>query len=65
MPFHIEEIASEVTVIDGEMPIPPAQIEKLVRLVLKRLEEKQHGAKLTKEACSIERHVSPALRVGD
>ena len=33
MPFHIEEVTSEVTVLDGDMPLSEAQVEKLVKLV--------------------------------
>ena len=65
MPFHIEEVSSEVTVIEGELPLSEAQVEKLVRLVAKRMGDKHRDAKLTHEASAIERHVAPALRVGD
>ena len=65
MPFHIEEVTSDVTVIEGELPLSAAQVEKLVRLVAKRLEDKHRDTKLAHEASSIERHVAPPLRVGD
>lgn len=65
MPFHIEEIRSDVSVVEGELPLTPAQIEKLVRIVLKRLESKDRDSRLAHEATSIQRHVAPPLRVGD
>jgi hypothetical protein len=65
MLFHIDEVTSDVTVIEGEMPFSQAQIEKLVQLVLRRVAEKHREASLTQEACSIQRHVMPALRIGD
>ena len=30
MPVHIEEMTSDVTIVEGELPMTPAQIEKLV-----------------------------------
>jgi hypothetical protein len=65
MPFHVEEVNSDITVIEGELPLSPAQVEKLVQLVMKRMEEKHRDTKLSHEASSIERHVAPPLRVGD
>ena len=65
MPFHIEEVTSDVSVIEGELPLTPAQIEKLVRIVVKRVEDKSRDAHLAKQDSSIQRHVAPPLRVGD
>jgi hypothetical protein len=64
MPFHIEEVTSEVTVIEGDLPLSPAQVEALVRVVVKRLQEQDRDAKLANEASTIQRHVAPPLRVG-
>jgi|HubBroStandDraft_4_1064222.scaffolds.fasta_scaffold92153_3 hypothetical protein len=65
MPFHIEEVTSEVTVIDGDLPLTAAQVEKLVKLICRRLEEKGRDAVLAHEASAIRRHVAPPLRIGD
>jgi hypothetical protein len=39
MPLHIEELTSEVTIIDGESFLSDQQKEMLVKLVLRRLAE--------------------------
>ncbi len=65
MAFHIEHVQSNVTAIDGDMPLTAAQIEKLVALVARRIEEKGREKAMTQEASSIQRHVAPPLRIGD
>jgi hypothetical protein len=65
MPFHIEEVKSDVTVIDGDLPLTEAQLEKLVRVIAQRLEGKQKAAALAHQESAISRHVAPPLRVGD
>jgi hypothetical protein len=65
MPFHIEEVKSEVTVIDGELPLTEAQLDKLVQLIAQRLEGKRRDAALAHQESTISRHVAPPLRIGD
>ena len=65
MPFHIEQVTSEVTVLDGDLPLTDAQLEKLVRLIMRRLDDKTRDAALSHEASAIRRHVAPPLRIGD
>jgi hypothetical protein len=65
MPFHIEEVKSEVTVLDGDLPLTPAQMEKLIDVVMKRIEDKGRNAAIAHDAASIQRHVAPPLRIGD
>jgi hypothetical protein len=43
MPIHVEELLSEVTVFDGELPFTETQVTKLVALVAKRLAEQQRA----------------------
>jgi hypothetical protein len=47
MPLHIEELATEVTIIDGESFLSDQQKEVLVKLVLRRLAElaRENGRK--------------------
>jgi hypothetical protein len=45
--------------------LTPAQVEKLVQLILRRIGDKHRDAALGHEASSIQRHVAPALRIGD
>jgi hypothetical protein len=65
MAFHIEQVTSNVTVLDGDLPLTPAQLDKLVNLIAKRLEDKGRDAALSHEASAIQRHVAPPLRIGD
>jgi hypothetical protein len=65
MPFHIEHVTSEVTVLNGDLPLTEAQVEKLIRLIMKRLADRDRDAALSHDASSIKRQVSPALRFGD
>ena len=37
MPVHVDEMSSEITVVEGELPLTPQQIEKLVKLVMRRI----------------------------
>jgi len=65
MPVHIGEIDSQVSVAGkGQGFLSPAQIEHVVQLVIKRLAEKQHDAKLSREATQLSREAAPPLRVG-
>lgn len=45
MPVHIEELTSEVTAIDGDLPLTDDQVERIVDRVLRRLAERQRGAR--------------------
>jgi hypothetical protein len=39
MPVHIGELNAKVTVVDGDLPLTPRQVENLVCLVMARLDE--------------------------
>ena len=59
MPIYIEEMTSEVTAIEGALPLTEAQMETLVRLVLRRLEEQQRAARQTNQATRLRRGAAP------
>jgi hypothetical protein len=63
VPIHIEELTSNVTVLDGDVPLSGAQLEKLVQLVLRRLEEKHREAGRIREATALHQMAAPPLRV--
>ncbi len=63
MPVHIDEMTTEVTAVDGDLPLGDAQIEKLVERVLRRLEEKQRLERQSLEATRLRRQAAPALRI--
>jgi len=61
---HIEEMTSDVSIVEGEMPLTPAQIEKLVKLVAKRIGEMQTNAERIKDATKLKRQSSPPFELG-
>ena len=64
MPVFVEEMSSEVSVVEGELPLSPSQIEKLVQLVLKRLAEKQQDDRRRREATQIRRQAAESFEPG-
>ena len=65
MPLHIEDIVNEVTVVDGELPLTEAQVDRLVAVVLKRLEGKQREARKREEATRLSGSAVPAAGGGE
>lgn len=65
MPVHVAKMDSEVTVIDGELPLTEAQVEKLVQIVLKKLEGAQRESRKSSEATTLRRSAAPPARVGE
>lgn len=64
MPVHIDEMHTEVNVLDGELPLSPAQIEKLVRIILQRLEENQRRLDQNRRASQIRNSAIPKEQQG-
>lgn len=65
MPVHIEEMTSEVTVVEGDLPLNPKQIDLLVKLVMKQLVEKQREAENSRNATKLRRQSSAPFEVGN
>ncbi len=65
MPVHVEEMTSEVAVFEGDLPLTEAQLDKLVRLVLQRLGDKQREAKQAREATTLRQEAAPPLLIGE
>jgi hypothetical protein len=50
MDVHINEIASTVRSVEGSSPLAPSQIQEIIRLVLKAIEEREaHGQRVNAE----------------
>jgi hypothetical protein len=64
MPILVEEMTSEVAVFDGEVPLTQEQLDKLVRLVIQRLENKGLEAKRRREATELRRHAAAPFDIG-
>lgn len=65
MPVHVEEMTSEVTVAEGELPLTPAQIEKLVQLVMSKLAERGREERRSAEATRLRRQAAPPFEAGE
>jgi hypothetical protein len=65
MPVHVEDVSNEVTVVDGELPLTEAQVERLVAVVLKRLEGKQREARKREGATRLSGSALPAQGGGE
>jgi hypothetical protein len=64
MPVHIDEMSSEVTMFDGELPLTPAQIDKLVRLVMSRIADQHRAEESRRAATELRRHSTAPFEVG-
>jgi hypothetical protein len=64
VPIEVGRFTTEVTALEGDLPLTAAQTEKLVQLVLRRLEEKQREQQLAREATVIRRQAAPPARAG-
>jgi len=61
MPMHINELTSEVAIASGDLPLSQAQLDKLVNLVMHRINEKHRQAALTREAAKLDQSVIPPM----
>ncbi|PYQ28911.1 MAG: hypothetical protein DMF56_14665 [Acidobacteria bacterium] len=64
MTVHIEEMTSEVTVVEGELPLSPKQIDKLVKLVVSCIADKKREATRSREATQLKRQSSAPFEPG-
>jgi hypothetical protein len=59
MPVHVGEFTSEVTVTEGELPLTEAQVEKLVGIVLARLQRHKRNEQMMREATTLRPQSTP------
>jgi hypothetical protein len=64
MPIHIEKLTSNIAIQEGDGSMPPAQVDRLVALVLAKLEERARDAQRARAATTVGRQVSKPLEVG-
>ena len=64
MPVHIERMTSEVKVQDGDLALSPSQLEKLVAMVISRLEDRAREAQRINAATCLKRHAAPPFQAG-
>lgn len=65
MPVHIQNLTSEVTPLEADFPLSPEQIERLVQIVLRRLEQHQHDEQQHRESTALRPSVLPPLPIGE
>jgi hypothetical protein len=61
---QIGELESDVTVMDGEMPFSERQLDRLVEMVCKRLEQKKREREQVNDSTSLTPSVARPARVG-
>lgn len=64
MTMHIERMTSSVSVQDGDLGLTPQQIEKLVALVIARLEDRAREAQRANTATQLRRRAAPPFEAG-
>jgi hypothetical protein len=60
MSVHIDQMTSEVGVSAGELPLSPAQIEKLVAILLRRLDQRDRERQRLGEATAVRPQAAPS-----
>ena len=65
MPLHINEMSSDVTVYQGDLPLNQQQINQLVQIVMQHLAEKQRTDRRAREATIVRHEASPTMYLGE
>ncbi len=65
MPVHIEQLTSEVAIQDGDLALSAAQMDKLVSLVICKLEERARSAGQARAAPKLTRQASRPPEPGE
>jgi hypothetical protein len=64
MAVHVGEMTSEVDVVTGDLPLSARQVERLVELVARRVEQMQRDGERDRDARSLRQGAAPPLRIG-
>ncbi len=59
MPLYIENTTVETTVIDENMPLTEAQVEKLVKLIMQRISEQERDQQSRRSATRLRNESTP------
>ncbi len=59
MPIHVGQMTTEVTALDGELPLSAAQVEALVQLLLERIEQREKEKAQARDATSVRGQATP------
>jgi hypothetical protein len=64
MPMHIERLTSHVSIQDGELGLTAQQLERLLALVISRLEDRAREAQRATTATQLRRRAAPPFEAG-
>jgi hypothetical protein len=64
MAVHVGDMTSEVDVVTGDLPLSAKQVEKLVELVARRVEQMRQDGERDREGRSLRQGAAPPLRIG-
>lgn len=64
MQVHIEKMTSDVSVQGGDLALSQAQLEKLVALVISRLEDRAREAQRANAATALTRQAAKSFEAG-
>lgn len=59
MPLYIENATVETTVIDENMPLTEAQVEKLVKLIMQRISTQERDQQSRRSATKLRNESTP------
>lgn len=65
MPVHVEEMNVDLQVASGDLPLTEEQIERLVKIVISRIERKQREANRIREATTLRTRAAPPLQISE
>jgi hypothetical protein len=65
MPVHIGDLASEVAVADGDLPLSEAQLERLVRIIIERIERHERQRQRRETATALRGSSMPPSALGE
>lgn len=63
MPVQIQQLTSEVLPLETDMPLSAEQIERLIQLILRRLEQQQRSEQHLREATALHTGSLPPLPI--
>lgn len=65
MPLHIDEMSSDISIFADDMPLTPQQINKLVQIIMFRLDEKEQDKKQGEATVMMRANANPAMYLGE
>jgi len=59
MAVHIDKMTSDIGVATGDLPLTAAQIEKLVAIVLRRIDQRDRDRRALGDATTVRTNAAP------